>query len=258
MLASMHALRGRVAIVSGASSGIGHAAAALFAEEGAKVVVTARRAGELDALVARIRKAGGEAVAVPGDVRDETHAARLVRTACEQFGGLDLAFNNAGTLVALAPVHQLSAQDWRETLDTNLTSAFLAARTQIPAMLERGGGSLLFTSTFVGHTVGFPNLGAYAAAKAGLIGLVRTVAAELGPRGIRANALLPGGVDTPMGRVVASSPEAQAFIASLHALKRLATPLEIARTALHLLSDAASFTTGAAVFVDGGVSILRA
>ena len=243
--------------MTGASSGIGRAAAALFAEEGAKIVVTARRRAELESLVAQIRDAGGEAIAVAGDVRDEAHAARLVEVARERFGGLDIAFNNAGTLGEMAPAHEVSAQGWRDTLETNLTSAFLAAKAQIPAMIDRGGGSLLFTSTFVGHTAGFPNMAAYAAAKAGLIGLVKVLAVELGPRGIRANALLPGGVDTPMGRVVASSPEAQAFIAGLHALKRLASPLEIARAALHLVSDAASFTTGAAVLVDGGVSILR-
>jgi NAD(P)-dependent dehydrogenase (short-subunit alcohol dehydrogenase family) len=251
-------LQGKVAIVTGASSGIGLAAATLFAAEGARVVVTARRAAELEALVGRIREAGGDALAVPGDVCDEDHAARVVRAARDRFGGLDLAFNNAGTLGELAPAHEITPAGFRATIETNLTAAFLAARAQVPALLERGGGALLFTSTFVGHTVGFPNLGAYAAAKAGLVGLVQVLAAELGPRGIRANAILPGGVDTPMGRTVAATPEAQAYVASLHALRRIATPLEIARAALHLVSDAASFITGASILVDGGVSITRA
>lgn len=124
-------------------------------------------------------------------------------------------------------------------------------------MLARGGGSLIFTSTFVGYTAGFPGMGAYAASKAGLIGLTQVIASEYGARGIRANALLPGGTDTPMGRDAMASPEARAYVENLHALKRLATPAEIARSALYLASDASSFTTGTALLVDGGVSVHR-
>ncbi|HYZ26971.1 MAG TPA: SDR family oxidoreductase [Geminicoccaceae bacterium] len=253
----MTALADKVAIVTGASSGIGHATARLFAKEGAKVVVSARRQAELDALVAQIEEAGGQAIAVAGDVRDETLAKALVDIAVGRFGGLDVAFNNAGTTGAMGPVFELSLADWRDTLDTNLTSAFLGARHQVPAMLERGGGSLVFTSTFVGYTVGFPGMAAYAASKAGLIGLTRVIAAEFGARGIRANAILPGGTDTPMGRAVANTPDMRAFVEGLHALKRIAVPEEIARSVLYLASDAATFTTGTALLVDGGVSINR-
>lgn len=250
-------LTDKVAIVTGASSGIGYATAVLFGQHGAKVVVGARRRAPLDALVRAIAEAGGEAVAVAGDVRDEAFAKALVDEAVARFGGLDVAFNNAGTLGERGPTHDVSASGWRDTLETNLTSAFLGVRYQIPAMLARGGGSIVFTSTFVGHTVGFPGMAAYAASKAGLVGLTQTLAAELGPQGIRVNAILPGGTDTPMGRVVASSEEARAHVASLHALKRLADPAEIARSVLYLASDAASFTTGTALLVDGGVSITR-
>lgn len=124
-------------------------------------------------------------------------------------------------------------------------------------MFERGGGSLIFTSTFVGHTVGFPGTAAYAASKAGLIGLTQTLASEFGGRGVRVNALLPGGTDTPMGRIFANTPEALAFVEGLHALKRMASPDEIAQSALYLASDASSFTTGSALLADGGVSIHR-
>jgi len=254
----MQALKDKVAIVTGASSGIGRAAALLFALEGARVVATARRKGPLDALVTEIVAAGGRAVAVAGDVKDASHAETLVETAREQFGGLDIAFNNAGTLGEMGPVPEVSLSGWRDTLETNLTSAFLAARHQLPAMVERGGGSLIFTSTFVGHTVGFPGMAAYAASKAGLLGLTQVLAAEYGPQGIRVNALLPGGTDTPMGRLVADTPEKQDFVAGLHALKRIAAPEEIARSALYLASEAGSFTTGTAMLVDGGVSVLRA
>jgi NAD(P)-dependent dehydrogenase (short-subunit alcohol dehydrogenase family) len=255
----MTALADKVAIVTGASSGIGYATAKLFAEEGARVVVSARRRAELDALVAEIEEAGGDAVAVAGDVRDEALAEAMVETAVGRFGGLDVAFNNAGATGQMAPVPELSLADWRNTLDTNLTSAFLGAKYQIPAMIARGGGSLIFTSTFVGYTVGFPGMAAYAASKAALIGLVQVIAAELGAKGIRANAILPGGTDTPMNVANApgAAPETRAFIEGLHALKRIAAPEEIARSVLYLASEASSFTTGAALLVDGGVSINR-
>jgi NAD(P)-dependent dehydrogenase (short-subunit alcohol dehydrogenase family) len=250
-------LHGKVAIVTGASSGIGRATATLFARHGAKVVIGARRRPELDTVVVEIRRGGGDAVAVSGDVKDEAFARALVDEAVRRFGGLDIAFNNAGTLGAMGPTADISLADWRETLETNLTSAFLGAKYQIPAMHARGRGSIIFTSTFVGHTVGFPGMGAYAASKAGLLGLVQVLAAEHGPKGIRTNAILPGGTDTPMGRSVASTREARAAVAGMHALKRLANPDEIAQSVLYLASDASSFTTGSALLVDGGISINR-
>lgn len=252
----MHILEGKTAIITGASSGIGRAAAKLFAREGANLVVTARRASELDALVEEINEEGGEAVALAGDIADDAIPPALTELAVKSFGGLDIAFNNAGTLGEMAPVADISLAGWRETMDVNLTSAFVCARHQIPAMLERGG-SIVFTSTFVGHVLGFPGMAAYAAAKAGIVGLARVIAAEYGPQGIRANAMLVGGTDTPMGRIVADTPEARAFVASLHALKRIAHPEEIARAALFLASDQAGFVTGSAFSVDGGVTITR-
>lgn len=136
----MGSLDGKVAIITGASSGIGYAAATLFAGEGAKVIVTARRRAELDRLVAEITAAGGQAIAVPGDVKDESLAKALVDTATKRFGGLDIAFNNAGSLGEMGPVYDLSLSGWHETLETNLTSAFLGAKYQVPAMIARGGG----------------------------------------------------------------------------------------------------------------------
>ena len=253
----MHQLSGKVAIVTGASSGIGYATAKLFAQQGAKLVVTGRRQAELDALVAGIEQAGGAAIAIAGDIKDEALARTLVDTAIGRFGGLDIAFNNAGTTGQSAAVADLALEDWRAVLETNLTGAFLGARYQLPAMQQRGGGSIIFTSSFVGHTVGFPGMGAYAASKAGLIGLMQVIAVEYGKHNIRANALLPGGTDTPMGRAFTSTPEALAFVQGLYALKRLATPEEIARSALYLASDASSFTTGTCLLSDGGVSVNR-
>ena len=253
----MGQLSGKVAIITGASSGIGRAAATLFAREGARVVATARRAEALTDLVTEIAMEGGLAIALAGHVDDEDHQAALVRAAQEHFGGLDIAFNNAGTLGAMGATPTISKADWARTLETNLTGAFLGAKHQLPALVARGRGSLIFTSTFVGHAAGFTGLAAYAASKAGLVGLMRVLAVEFGTQGVRVNALLPGGTDTPMGREVASTPEALAFVANLHALKRLATPEEQAQAALFLASDASSFVTGHTLFADGGVSVYR-
>ncbi|RWQ36145.1 MAG: SDR family oxidoreductase [Mesorhizobium sp.] len=251
----MFALTNKVAIVTGASSGIGRATAKLFAEQGAKVVVAARRQAELDALVAEIEEADGTAIALAGDVRDEAYANALVDLAVDRLGGLDIAFNNAGSVGQMGPVPDMSLATWHETIDINLTGAFIGAKYQVPALLERGGGSLIFTSSFVGRTAGMPGMAAYAAAKAGLIGLTQVLAAEYGAQGLRVNALLPGGTDTP--GATTTTPEARAFVEGIHALKRMAQPEEIARSALYLASDASSFTTGTALFADGGVSINR-
>lgn len=253
----MDRLKGKVAIITGASSGIGLATAELFAAEGAKLVVGARRQKELDALVARIREAGGEAVALAGDVRQEDYAKALVALAVEQYGKLDIAFNNAGTLGEGGPSTGVSEAGWNDTLAINLTGAFLGAKHQIAQMAKSGGGSVIFTSTFVGYTFAFPGVAAYAASKAGLIGLTQALAAEYGPQGVRVNAILPGAVDTDMYREKNDTAEAQTFITNLHALKRVGKPEELARSVLYLASDDASFVTGTASLVDGGVSITR-
>ncbi|MBW6390740.1 SDR family oxidoreductase [Billgrantia antri] len=255
----MNRLAGKTAIVTGASSGIGHATARLFTSEGANVIVSARRHNELDALVEAIARDGGTAVVVAGDVCDERLAQHLVATAQKRFGGLDIAFNNAGIVGAMGPLQDMQSSDWHDVMHTNLNGAFLGAKHQIPALLQRGGGSLLFTSSFVGHTAGMPGMAAYGASKAGIVGMVKCLAAELGSHGIRVNALLPGGTDTPASITNApdAGPEVLAFVENLHALKRMATPEEIARAALYLVSDDASFVTGTAMLADGGVSINR-
>jgi len=251
----MLTLADKTAIITGASSGIGRAAAKLFAQQGARVVIAARRGAELDELSREIRAAGGQAVALAGDVSDEAFAKSLVETAEAHFDGLDIAFNNAGIMGELGDIAEMSLANWQRTHEVNLTSAFLCAKYQVPAMLRRGQGSLIFTSTFVGYTAGFPGTVAYAASKSGLIGMTKVLAAEYGPKGIRVNALLPGGTNTPMARAMNATPEMVSFVESIHALKRLAHPDEIARAALFLASDASSFVTGTAMLVDGGVSI---
>lgn len=243
----------KTVIVTGASSGIGAAAALLFAEQGANVVLGARRGALLDELVARIRERGQRAVCLAGDIKEEEFAANLVALAKSEFGGLDAAFNNAGMMGEMMPVPSMANENWHDVIATNLTSAFFAAKHQVPAMKGRGQGSIVFTSSFVGHTnAGLPGMGAYAASKAGLIGLAQSLSAEHGADCIRINTLLPGGTKTAMA---GDDPAGHEYVASLHPLKRMAAPEEIARAALFLLSDQSTFVTGSAMLADGGISI---
>ena len=249
----MKLLENKVAIITGASSGIGRATAMLFAAEGAAVVINARGEKALHEVAADIREAGGRVHTVAGDAGvAETHS-RLADEAISVFGGLDIAVNNAGAVGAMKPLAEISPAEWDHALNVNLTSAFLGARYQIPPMLMRGGGSIVFTSSFVGTSAGIPGMAAYGAAKAGLMGLVKGITADYAINGIRANALLPGGVDT-----AAAGDDAQKeWAAGLHAMKRIAEPPEIARAALFLASPMASFVAGAALFADGGNAAVK-
>ena len=248
-------LNGKTILITGASSGIGASAAGLFAEAGANLVLAARRRDRLEEVRASLPEAASRIAIFAGDVSDPAFSEASVNVAIETFGGLDGAFNNAGILGDLGPVADMSLETWNDVLNINLTSAFLAAKYQIPAMKTVGGGSIVFTSTFVGHTMGIPGMAAYAASKAGMIGLTQVLAVEHGTDNIRVNALLPGGTKTDMA---GSDPAFHEYVAGMHALKRMAEPEEIARAALFLLSDAGSFVTGSAMLCDGGNSITKA
>ncbi|KAB2668296.1 SDR family oxidoreductase [Brucella tritici] len=247
-------LESKTIIVTGASSGIGAAAALLFASEGANVVLGARRSGELEALAKTIKQANGRAVLLVGDVKDEGYADALVDLATKEFGRLDGAFNNAGIVGTMGPVPDMEIGNWNDVMEVNLTAAFFAAKAQIPAVKKQGGGSIVFTSSFVGYSNGgMPGMGAYAASKAGLIGLVQSLASDHAVEGIRVNALLPGGTITPAGGE--GNPGVMEFIANLHPMKRMASAKEIAQAALFLLSDRSSFMTGSPMIADGGISV---
>ena len=247
-------LDGKTILITGASSGIGAAAARLLAGAGANLVLAARREDKLKEVRDALPQASNRIALFVGNVDDPGFSEASVKAALDAFGGLDGAFNNAGTMGDMGQVPDMSLENWNQVIATNLNSAFLAAKYQIPAMRARGGGSIVFTSSFVGHTIGFPGMAAYAAAKAGLIGLTHVLAVEHGPENIRVNALLPGGTRTAMA---GDDPVFLDYIASIHALKRMAEPVEIARAAEFLLSDASSFVTGSAMLCDGGNSIAK-
>ena len=247
-------LANKVALISGGGSGIGAATARLFAREGAKVVVTGRRPGPIEAVAAEV--AG---VAVAGDTIDPVHAAEAVATAVSSFGGLDVVVANAGVGFG-GSVGDVNDEHWQRTLDVNLTGPMVLTRAALPAMLERGGGSIVLVSSING-LVATTDSAAYGTSKAGLIGLARSLAVDYGPRGIRANALCPGWVVTPMAdeemEILGAArgigrQEAYDLATTDVPLRRAATAQEIASCCLFLASDESSIVTGAILVADGG------
>lgn len=247
-------LANKVALISGGGSGIGAATARLFAREGAKVVVTGRRPGPIEAVAAEV--AG---VAVAGDTIDPAHAAEAVATAVSSFGGLDVVVANAGVGFG-GSVGDVNDEHWQRTLDVNLTGPMVLTRAALPAMLERGGGSIVLVSSING-LVATTDSAAYGTSKAGLIGLARSLAVDYGPRGIRANALCPGWVVTPMAdeemEILGAArgigrQEAYDLATTDVPLRRAATAQEIASCCLFLASDESSIVTGAILVADGG------
>lgn len=248
----MNLLQGKVALITGASSGIGRAAALLFSAEGANVVLNARGDAALEDVAARIRSQGGEVRIVAGDASQPGTHERLIAEAQAAFGGLDIAFNNAGATGPIGPLADISFADWQATIAVNLHAAFLGSVHQIPAMLARGGAQSSSPQVSSAPTSVCPAWPPMARPKR-VMGLVKGIAADYGDQGIRANALMPGGVDTAM----AGNAEQKEWAAGLHAMKRIARPEEIASAALFLASPMASFVTGSAMFADGGNSAVK-
>src|SRR5436190_6666188 len=252
----MGVLDGKVALVTGAGSGIGRAAAVALAEAGASVVVNDLTPEGLAETVAEIASAGGDAAAAVGDVRSRADVSAAVATACDRFGGLDVVVANAAVSVYEQLEHQ-SEETIDLVLDTDLKGALLCAQLAIPELRRRGGGSIVFVSSVQAY-VTLPGCVPYAAAKAGLVAAARALAPEVGRDGIRVNAIAPGTIDTPMlhrdlGGM--NRDEADAFRRlgeQANALGRIGRPEEIARVALFLASDASSYVTGETIVADGG------
>jgi NAD(P)-dependent dehydrogenase (short-subunit alcohol dehydrogenase family) len=248
-------LEGRVALVTGAASGIGRATALVFADEGAKLLLadvdetgggeTVRLAGER----------GAEASFVECDVSDSAQVEALVEGCIARFGRLDCAFNNAGIGGESARLADYDEEAWNRVLAVNLTGVFLCMKSELRQMVAQGGGAIVNAASLVG-VMGYPNLGAYNAAKHGVVGLTRTAALEYASSGIRVNAVCPGWIETPMvmdsGPQPASIPAVYDALAGLMPLGRLGKPEEVAAAVAWLCSDAASFVTGHPLLVDGG------
>lgn len=247
-------LKNKVAIVTGGGSGIGEAIAKLFAKEGAKVTITGRRKEKLDGIVDAITKAGGHALTAPGNVIVEADVQQAVKATLEEFGRIDILVNNAGNLFHAGPLHETTDQIWNETLDIFLTGTFRFMRATIPHMLKQGGGSILNISTTGGLKAlpGFP-AHAYAAAKAGVIMLTKTVAIQYAKDKIRCNAICPAGVDTPGVAGWLSDPKARVWFDSIHPVGRMGRPEEIAQASVYFVADESVWTTGAILPVDGGM-----
>jgi NAD(P)-dependent dehydrogenase (short-subunit alcohol dehydrogenase family) len=246
---------GKIAFVTGAGSGIGRATALAFARGGASVVVAGISEADDQETERMIEEIGGRALAVHCDVRRDEEVRRALEQTAETFGGLDIAFKNAGVEQPQTPTADISEEEWSRIIDTDLRGVFLCMKHEIPLMLRRGGGAIVNTSSGAG-VIGIAGQAAYCAAKWGLIGLSKATALDYAGEQIRVNVVAPGFIDTPMmERFTGGTDEGREAVIAQEPVGRAGRPEEIAAAVLYLCSDEASFTTGAVLVVDGGQTV---
>jgi len=245
-------LEGKVALVTGGTSGIGRDTAILFAKARANVVVAGRREREGSETVELIRAAGGDGLFVQTDVSKASEVETLVQKAVEKFGRLDLAFNNAGIEGVWVPIIQQSEEDWDRTIDINLKGVWLCLKYEIRQMLKQGVGGAIVNMASITGLVGGAGAAAYSASKHGVIGLTKSAALETARSRIRINAVCPAVVETSMGERLFGAPAVHKYVLSCHPMGRFGRPSEIAEAVVWMCSDRASFMTGQSMVLDGG------
>jgi NAD(P)-dependent dehydrogenase (short-subunit alcohol dehydrogenase family) len=246
-----HQMDGKICLVTGGGSGIGRAAAGKMAEEGAAAVVIAgRRKAEIESAAAECRALGAQALAIRADVTQEDDVERFVRTTVEHYGRLEVVLNNAGFQERRAPVEQQVSSVYDEVFDTNVRSVFLCLRHQLPVMFAHGNGRIVINASVSGIRNPNPGLSLYSASKAAVISLMRSVAMEAAPRGVRINAIAPGRVVTDM--MLRSGVGDMSAVAAGLPLRRMGKPEEVAEAVVWLASDAASYVVGHVLAADGG------
>ena len=250
----MERLKGKVAIVTGAGSGIGRASALLFAAEGASVLCVDWHEGDAKETAYEIERHDGMGVYHRADVSDPSDVQAMIAAAVDEFGGLDVIFNNAGIEGEQAPTADCTIENFDRTIAVNLRGVFLGMKYGIPELVKRGGGSIVNTASIAG-IVGFPNIPAYCASKGGVVQLTKTTALEYAKQNIRVNAICPGVIWTPMvDRFTQGTEEGRQQMAAMEPVGRMGTADEVARFALFLASDESSFCTGGVYTVDGGMT----
>lgn len=247
-------LHGKVAIITGASRGIGEAIATTYAQAGAAVVLTSRKIENVAPVAEQIRAAGGRSIAVAAHAGQQDQIERVVERTLAEFGRVDIAVNNAGTNPHFGPILTADGSHWDKIFEVNVKGYFFTAKAVAPIMKQQGGGKIINVASIAGINPG-PMMGVYSTSKAAVIMLTKVLAAELGPDNIQVNCIAPGFIKTKFSAALWTNPQLKAMLEKLTPAGRIAESEEVTGAALYLASDMSSFTTGAVFVVDGGVSL---